>query len=86
MIVIGNNIIEIEKIYYYLIKEFEMKDLRVLKYFLDIEVFPSKQEILLSQRKYVIDLLAKTGNSACPPADNPTKVNHGLIIYSDEVG
>ena len=33
------------------------KDLGMLKYFLGVEVMRSKREILLSQRKYVLDFL-----------------------------
>ena len=85
MIVTGNNANEIEKLKSYLTKEFEMKDLGALKYFLGIEVSRSKQGIFLSQRKYILDLLAETGNSACEPASIPIEVNHGLSIYPDQV-
>lgn len=43
MIVTGNNIDEIEKLISYLAKEFEKKDLVLLKYFLSIEFSRSKQ-------------------------------------------
>ena len=33
----------------------------MLKYFLGVEVMRSKHEIMLSQRKYVLDLLSKIG-------------------------
>ena len=36
---------------------FHTKNLGMLKYFLGVEVMRSKQRILLSQRKYVLDLL-----------------------------
>ncbi|KAI9201572.1 hypothetical protein LWI28_025463 [Acer negundo] len=85
MIVTGTNISEIEKLQCRLAKEFEMKDLGALKYFLGIEVSRSKQGIFLSQRKYILDLLAETGNSACVPMDTPNEVNHGLTIYPDQV-
>ena len=44
---------------------------------------PSKE--FFSQRKYVLDLLAETGNSACKLVDTPIEVNHGLTIYPDQV-
>ena len=44
-----------------------MKDLGTLKYFLGIEVSCSKHGLFLSQWKYTLDLLNKTGNSTCVP-------------------
>lgn len=62
-----------------LAKEFEIKDLGLLKCFLGIEVSWSKQG-LFSQRKYTLDLLAETNNSACESIDTPIEANHGLSI------
>ena len=39
----------------------------MLRYFLGIEVMRSKHEILLSQRKYVLDLLSETGKLGVKP-------------------
>ena len=36
----------------------------MLKYFLSVEVLRNKQRILLSQLKYVLDMLSKTGKLA----------------------
>lgn len=47
----------------YLATKFKIKDLGKLKYFLGIKVVRSKHGIFLSQRKYVLDLLTKTGMS-----------------------
>ena len=41
--------------------QFHTKDLEMLRYFLGVEVMRSKHGIFLSQRKYVLDLLSKTG-------------------------
>ncbi|KAA0056332.1 Beta-galactosidase [Cucumis melo var. makuwa] len=41
--------------------EFEIKDLGNLMYFLEMEVARSKEGIIVSQRKYTLDLLAETG-------------------------
>ncbi|XP_061374822.1 uncharacterized mitochondrial protein AtMg00810-like [Gastrolobium bilobum] len=64
--------------------KFEMKDLGQLKYFLGIEIARSKQGIFLSQRKYILDLLAKTGMLACKPIDTPIEMNHFLVVYLDQ--
>ncbi|RVW80146.1 Retrovirus-related Pol polyprotein from transposon TNT 1-94 [Vitis vinifera] len=54
-----------------LTKEFEIKDLRNLKYFLGMEIARSKKGIAVSQRKYVLDLLNETGMLGCKPAETP---------------
>ncbi|XP_034217382.1 uncharacterized mitochondrial protein AtMg00810-like [Prunus dulcis] len=54
-----------------------MKDLGALKLFLIIEVVRSKTGIL-SQRKYVIDLLTEIGMFGCKLADTPIEMNHKL--------
>jgi hypothetical protein len=49
IVVTGNDIVEIGKLKTYLAKEFEIKDLRTLRYFLGIEVARSKGEIFVSR-------------------------------------
>ena len=57
-----------------------MKDLGQLKYFLGIEVARSKNGVLLSQRKYVLDLLTETGMLDCKSVETPMEMNHKLGI------
>ena len=52
--------------------QFYTKDLGTLKYFLSVEVMRRKQEILLSQRKYVLDLLFKTRKLGAKPCSTYT--------------
>ena len=66
-------------------KEFEMKDLGPLKYFLGIEVSRSNKGIVLSQRKYALDLLQETGMSACQPVDTPVEAGQKLCVESNQV-
>ncbi|PRQ27705.1 putative linoleate 9S-lipoxygenase [Rosa chinensis] len=84
MVVTGNDLEEIKKLQSALSVEFEMKDLGSLKYFLGIEVARGKDCIMLSQRKYVLDLLAETGMLDCQPADTPIEQNHRLAEYPDQ--
>ena len=55
--IVTRNDLEERKAQNYLSREFEMKDLGHLKYFLGIEFSRSNEGIFLSQRKYVLDLL-----------------------------
>ena len=48
---------EIQKLKLKLAKEFEIKDLGTLRYFLVIEVAKLKEGIYMPERKYVLDLL-----------------------------
>ena len=85
MVVTGDDPVEMASLQKRLSLEFEMKDLGQLKYFLGIEVARSKLGISLSQRKYVLDLLAETGMLDCKPIDTPIEMNHKLAIYPDQV-
>ena len=51
----GNNSKEKEALRQCLAKEFQIKDLDKLKYFLGIEVAWSKEGIFVSQHKYILD-------------------------------
>ena len=47
----------------------------MLKYFLGVDVMRSKQGIMLSQRRYVLDLLSKTGKLGAKPCSTPMAPN-----------
>ncbi|KAL5540944.1 hypothetical protein UlMin_044920 [Ulmus minor] len=85
MVVTGNDPEERKALQTHLSREFEMKDLGPLKYFLGIEVSRSKEGIVISQRKYALDLLQETGMSSCQPADTPVEEGLKLCIESDQV-
>ncbi|KAK2965861.1 hypothetical protein RJ640_027148 [Escallonia rubra] len=85
MIITGDDEQEITNLQEYLATEFEMKNLGGLKYFLGIEVARSTQGIFLSQRKYVLDLLAETWMLECKPADTPIVQYHGLREHQGQI-
>ncbi|KAJ7954402.1 Retrovirus-related Pol polyprotein from transposon TNT 1-94 [Quillaja saponaria] len=78
IVVTGDNPAEVSKLKSHLAKEFEIKDLGKLCYFLGIEVAHSDRGIFLSQRQYVLDLLEETGMLGCRPATTPIETNHKL--------
>ena len=85
MIITGDDVEEISKLQEQLSTEFEMKNLGGLKYFLGIEVARSRQGIFISQRKYILDVLAEVGLLKCKLADIPIVQIHKLGEYVDQV-
>jgi hypothetical protein len=65
-------------------KQFEVKDLGQLRYFLGIEVAHGAEGIVLSQRKYVLDLLTETGMLGCKPAVAPINQKSKLSAEAGE--
>lgn len=68
----------IERLKRGLMKEFEMKELGRLKYFLGIEVAHSESEIFISQQKYLTNLLMETCKLGSKPAGIPIEFKHKL--------
>ena len=66
----------------YLQNSFQTKDLGKLHYFLGIEVARSKEDISLSQRKYVLDILEETGLLGSKPVETPMDPN--VKLYEDQ--
>ena len=62
---------EFPRVKEFLAREFEIKDLGRDTYFLGMEVASSKQGIIVSQRKYVLDLLKETCMLECKSAETP---------------
>jgi hypothetical protein len=68
-------------------KEFALKDLGNLYYFLGIEVNKISGGILLSQEKYATDLLKKIAMSGCKPVSTPMSTSEKLTLYEgDQLG
>lgn len=78
MILAGNNVNKIAYVKGYLDKLFSIKDLGPLKYFLGIEVARTKDGIVLSQRKYtldILDILEESGLQGGRPSEFPMEQN-----------
>ncbi|KAL5730657.1 hypothetical protein ACHQM5_003455 [Ranunculus cassubicifolius] len=63
-----------------MMKEFEMSDLSLMKYFLGIQVQQSKGKIIVFQEKYTTDLLKRFNMSNCKPVATPLAVNEKLQL------
>src|SRR4030066_581160 len=85
IIVTGDDEEEQELLAQHLAKEFEIKTLGKLKYFLGIEVAHSKKGIFISQQKYVNDLLQETGKTTCKPASIPIDPNVKLGNAEEDI-
>ena len=54
-----------------LAKEFEMKDLGLLHYFLGLEIWQREDGLFVSQGKYAREILEKFNMKGCKPIDTP---------------
>lgn len=84
VIIAGNDEIKIQEIKGRLDKEFSIKDLGPIKFFLGIEVAHTKKGMVLSQRKYTLDILEDTGMMGCHPSSFPMEQNLKLDKRSNE--
>ncbi|XP_059590838.1 retrovirus-related Pol polyprotein from transposon RE1 isoform X3 [Vitis vinifera] len=83
IILSGNDMGELQNLKKYLSEEFEVKDLGNLKYFLGMEVARSRKGIVVSQRKYILDLLKETGMLGCKPIETPMDSQKKLGIEKE---
>ena len=84
IVITGDDDQGIEKVKQHLSNEFEVKDLGQMRYFLGIEVSRSSRGIYLSQRKYVLDLLAETRMLESKPVAPPIEPNLRITANSGE--
>jgi hypothetical protein len=66
----GCNLVLLTRLISLLSLEFKLRDLGPIYYFLGIDVKPTSMGLLLTQHKYVIDILNKANMSFCNPIDN----------------
>lgn len=71
IILTGNDINELNEVKKWLSSKFLIKDLGKLKYFLGTKVLETKDGIVLSQRKYCLELLQEFGMLGAKPVNNP---------------
>ena len=84
LIYIGSNIAMLESFKKSMMAEFEMSDLGMMHYFLGIEVLQSSTGILISQKKYVGEILDRFQMKDCNPVSTPFEF--GLKLNKDNGG
>jgi Reverse transcriptase (RNA-dependent DNA polymerase) len=84
MIITGDDESEIAQLKAKLDKKFEVKDLGQFRYFIGIEVTRGIKRIVLSQRKYVLDLLTETSMLGCRPVTSPIDAKCKLSTETGE--
>ena len=75
MIITGDDTAAIQSLQSHLSRQFQMKDLGPLRYFLGLEVARSERGILLSQQKYLSDILSRSALTDTRTADTPLELH-----------
>ena len=84
IIITGNRTAEIKELELQLSKQFTVKSLGPLKYFLGMEFARSSKGILMTQHKYTLELLEETKHLHSRTSDTPIEFNHKLTITKDD--
>ncbi|KAJ0477853.1 putative RNA-directed DNA polymerase [Helianthus annuus] len=80
IILTGNNPRLINHIIQQLSTKFAIQDMGQLSYFLGIEVVPKGKDLILSQKKYISDLIHKACLSQSKPVNSPMEINSNLAL------
>ena len=85
IVITGSDQNGIQKLKQHFFNHFKTKDLEKLKNFLGIEVAQSNSEVVISQRKYTLDILADTCKLDCKPVNTPMDPNVKLVPGQGEL-
>ena len=80
LIITGNDPTLVSQIIAKLDSTFSTKDLGTLSFFCGVEVLPTATGLLLSHRKYVVDLLSKHNMLSSKPVSTPLAVGSSLSL------
>ena len=79
IVITGSDLDGIRKLKQYLFSRFQTKDLGKLKYFMGIEIAQSNFCVVMSQKKYVFDILEETSMLDYKPIDTLMDPNVKLV-------
>lgn len=80
IILTGNNSQAIDRVVHSLGTTFAIQDMGALSYFLGIEVSKRGSDMLLLQKKYILELLTRTGLSDAKPVPSPITTTANLSV------
>lgn len=81
MIIVGSHLDEIARLLHLLRTNFLLKDLDDLHFFLGIQCCCTSSSLMLSQQKYIVDLLKKTNMNNCKPMSSPMFASTKLSAF-----
>ena len=84
MIITGDDMQGIQDLKHFLGRQFEMKDLGPLNYFLGLKVSSSANGYYLTQAKYTYDLISQASITDSKIVDTPIEYNYHLNSHDDE--
>ena len=84
IIITSSQPVAIDDLLHSLTAEFAVKDLGTLNFFLGVEVISNPQGILLSQHRYIMDLLLRTKMSEAKPINTPMASTTNLSTFEGE--
>jgi Reverse transcriptase (RNA-dependent DNA polymerase) len=85
IVLTGNNNIFLNTVVQLLDQQFTKKDLENLHFFLDIEVTPFQQGLLLTQTKYIYSILDRANMLGAKPINTPMATSAPLSKFNGEV-
>ncbi len=84
IILTGSHSAAIDDLLLSLKRDFAVKDLGSLNFFLGIEVLPNASGVLLSQQRYILDLLTRTKMTDAKPVSSPMASSTNLSAFDGE--
>ncbi|CAM8997494.1 unnamed protein product [Rhodiola kirilowii] len=85
LIITGSHANFIDEFVQLLNRDFSLKDLGTLHYFLGIEISHSESSIQLSQQKYICDILERSNMSGARPISSPAEPGSRLTASGDPI-
>ena len=80
IIITGSSPSTISMLIHFLKIDFAIKELGDLNFFLGVEVIKNTSSILLSQKRYIVDLLRRTNMLEAKPVSSPMTTSTNLSI------